>query len=124
MKRKDAFFSALAGVLLVLIFPRLNLWVLAWVSLVPLLAAADGKQGAAGFKLGWLAGTIFHAGLVYWVTVSMTLYGKLPLAVSVPILLVFAAFLGLFTGLPVWGACFVQQRRGWSFGDHPRMPAA
>ena len=115
MKRKDAFFAALAGALLVLIFPRLNLWVLAWVSLVPLLAAADGKQGAAGFKLGWLAGTIFHAGLVYWVTVSMTLYGKLPFAVSVPILLVFAAFLGLFTGLPVWGACFVQQRRGWSF---------
>ncbi len=115
MKRKDAFFAALAGALLVLIFPRLNLWVLAWVSLVPLLAAADGKQGAAGFKLGWLAGTIFHAGLVYWVTVSMTMYGKLPFAVSVPILLVFAAFLGLFTGLPVWCACFVQQRRGWSF---------
>jgi apolipoprotein N-acyltransferase len=115
MKQKDAFFAALAGVLLVLIFPRLNLWVLAWLSLVPLLAAADGKQGAAGFKLGWLAGTLFHAGLVYWVTVSMTLYGKLPVAVSVPILLVFAAFLGLFTGLPVWGACFVQQRRGWSF---------
>jgi apolipoprotein N-acyltransferase len=115
MKRKDAFFAAFAGALLVLIFPRLNLWPLAWVSLVPLLAAADGKQGAAGFKLGWLAGTLFHTGLVYWVTVSMTVYGKLPFAVSVPILLVFAAFLGLFTGLPVWGACFVQQRRGWSF---------
>ncbi len=115
MKRNDAFFATLAGVLLVLIFPRLNLWVLAWVSLVPLLAVADGKQEAAGFKLGWLAGTVFHAGLVYWVTVSMTLYGKLPFAVSVPILLVFASFLGLFTGLPVWAACYVQQRRGWSF---------
>jgi len=115
MKRTDALFAALAGVLLVLIFPRLNLWLLAWVSLVPLLAAADGKNCAAGFKLGWVAGTVFHAGLVYWVTVSMTLYGKLPFAVSIPILLVFAACLGLFTGLPVWGACFVQQRRGWGF---------
>ena len=115
MKRNDRALAALAGVLLVLIFPRLNLWLLAWVSLVPLLAAADGKDCAAGFKLGWVAGTVFHVGLVYWVTVSMTLYGKLPFAVSVPILLVFAAFLGLFTGLPVWGACFVQQRRGWSF---------
>ena len=115
MKKNDAFFAALAGLLLILIFPKLNLWLLAWVSLVPLLAAADGKQEAAGFKLGWITGTIFHAGLVYWITVSMTLYGKLPFAVSVPILLAFAALLGLFTGLTVWAACFVQQRRGWSF---------
>ncbi len=115
MKRTDALLAAISGLLLTLIFPRLNLWLVAWVGLAPLLAAADGKTGAAGFKLGWISGVIFHTGLVYWVTVSMTTYGKLPLAVSIPILLAFAAFLGLFTGLPVWAACLLQQRRGWGF---------
>ncbi len=116
MKKTDALLAAVSGLLLALIFPRLNLWLLAWVSLVPLLAAADGRSAAAGFKLGWISGAIFHCGLVYWVTVSMTTYGKLPLAASIPILVAFAAFLGLFTGLPLWVACRVQQRRGWSFG--------
>jgi len=115
MKKIDALLAAISGLLLAVIFPRLNLWLIAWVSLVPLLAAADGKAGAAGFKLGWISGAIFHVGLVYWVTVSMTTYGKLPQAVSIPILLAFAAFLGLFTGLPLWAACSVQQRRGWGF---------
>lgn len=115
MKTTDVLLAAVSGLLLALVFPRLNLWPLAWVSLVPLLAAADGKSAAAGFKLGWVAGAVFHLGLVYWVTVSMTTYGKLPLAASLPILLAFAAFLGLFTGLPLWAACFAQQRSAWSF---------
>ena len=116
MKKADALYAAVSGLLLVIIFPRLNLWPLAWVSLVPLLAASEGKSGAGGFKLGWVCGAVFHAGLVYWITVSMTTYGKLPLAASIPILLAFAAFLGLFTGLPLWAACHAQQRRGWGFG--------
>jgi apolipoprotein N-acyltransferase len=82
---------------------------------VPLLAAAGDKEPFRGFLLGCIAGAVFHVGLIYWITVSMTLYGGLPWYCSIPILLLFSLFLGLFTGLPLYVSCYVQRHLGWGF---------
>jgi apolipoprotein N-acyltransferase len=49
--------------------------------------------------LGTVTGTIFYAGSSYWITYSMHNYGEVPLWLCYIILVIFAATLGVFTGL-------------------------
>ncbi len=98
-----------SGLLLILCFPSVSAGALAWVSLVPLLAAVRGRTGMQGFILGCLAGTVFHCGLVYWVVVSMTRYGGVPLVVSIAALLALSVFLSLFIAVPVGFCCFLAR---------------
>ena len=111
--------AALSGLLQVLIFPRPNLVWLCWVALAPLLVAllrarradaaellqADAPSPLAparvwqGFWLGWLSGTIFYLGSCYWVYPVMHLFGGLPRAVSLLLLVLFSLYIGLHHAL-------------------------
>ncbi len=108
MNKKDFILAAFSGVLLILIFPSPNIQWLGWICLVPLLAAAHKKDPVQGFLLGCLSGSIFQCGLIYWVTVSMTQYGNLPVVLSIGILILFSIFLSLFIAIPVYLCCYVQ----------------
>jgi apolipoprotein N-acyltransferase len=112
MKVKDYVLASISGLLLIASFPRWDLFILAWVSLVPLLYAVRGKDAAQGCILGAVTGLVFNLGLVYWVTVSMTTYGKMNAALSVLVLILLAAYLSLFIGGPVWCSCYVERRQG------------
>ncbi len=57
------FFSA--G-LLILAFPRTDLWILAWGGLIPLMFVLDGKKPWAAFRSAYLCGFLFFAGTLYW----------------------------------------------------------
>ena len=46
-----------SGLFLPLSFPKSDLGLLAWIALVPLHWALDGKTKAQAFWIGWLAGT-------------------------------------------------------------------
>ncbi|MCX8045181.1 MAG: apolipoprotein N-acyltransferase [Desulfobacterota bacterium] len=101
------------GVLMAAASPGINFHLLAWICLVPLLMVVNKQPCRSGLLLGWLAGFIFHLGLIYWVVVSMTVYGGLPWYGAVPVLLLFSAFLGLFTAVPISLCCAVRSRAGW-----------
>ena len=65
--------AALSGLLLTLSFPNLLVprpaWfqpLVAFVALVPLLAALKGKTPRQGFGLGWLAGLLFFGLMSHW----------------------------------------------------------
>lgn len=112
MKVKDYLLASFSGLLLILSFPQWNLSTLAWVGIVPLLYAVRGKDAAQGCILGAMTGLVFNLGLVYWVTVSMTTYGKLNAALAVMVLMLFAVYLSLFIATPVWCSCYVERRQG------------
>ena len=64
--------SAVSGVLLAVAFPRLGWFPMAWVALVPLLAAAAGNAGiwrTAG--LFFLAGWVFHTIYLQWLMANI-----------------------------------------------------
>src|SRR5438034_7813590 len=87
----------LASVLLVLSFPDFNLWPLAWVALVPLLAViARRPRPLQAFLLGWLSGSIFFYATCHWLTFSMINYGGLPAWICYLLLIPGALGLGLF----------------------------
>ena len=98
-RRSDVFLALLSGVLTTGAFPNVGLAPLAWVSLVPLLAAVNGNDTRRSFCLGVAAGFAHYLTLLYWVAYTMRTYGHLPLVLCLPILFLLAAYLGLYSGL-------------------------
>ncbi len=56
-----------SGGLLVLCFPKFDLWPLAWVALVPLFCALEGRGPGRAFLLGHAAGVAFFTGIFWWI---------------------------------------------------------
>ena len=99
---RDAILACTSGVFLVLSFPRFDLGFLAWVALVPLLIALDGKSPRAAFGLSYATGMVFFVGLFSWIS-------------TVPDWNLVDGFLTKIVYLPqyvsLWGLAFVWIRR-------------
>jgi apolipoprotein N-acyltransferase len=94
--------AAASGLLLTASFPKLEWEFLAWIALVPFgLALRKLKPGEA-FWFGWITGGVHFLSLLYWLVPTIRIYGKLPAALSVFILLIFCGFLALFFALTAW----------------------
>ena len=88
-----------SGVLLFLSFPRYGSAVVAWFALVPLLLAVRSASPLKAFGLGWLAGFTGYVGILYWIVHVVVHYGRLPVAVGIPVMLLLAAYLGLYVSI-------------------------
>jgi apolipoprotein N-acyltransferase len=134
----DAALALLSGLLLALSFPLTNTFTglpwLAWVALVPLglaifpsaTASNSPKAGPArAFRLGWLSGTAAYLAILVWVIVVMQTYGRLPILVSLLLLFLLAAYVGLYVGLFAAGWHWLDERRPrWSWLLAPMLWAA
>jgi apolipoprotein N-acyltransferase len=91
--------AMLSGVLLVLAFPRIEWYLLAWVALVPLLSLLYDRGPFSAFKAGILCGFVYFFGTTYWIYHSIHAYGSAPLVVSLLVVGILALYLSLYTGL-------------------------
>ena len=92
--------TGISTALLILSFPDFDLYLLAWISLAPVLVAIARRP--APFRaliLGWAMGTVFFYTTCYWLTYSMTHYGGLPPVVAYLLLIPGAMVTGVFPGL-------------------------
>lgn len=89
----------LSGILTALAYPPINLWPLAWFSLIPLLIKAKSLTFAVAFRRGWWGGLIFNAALLYWIALNTGAEKPIAIASFLGMLLVFPLYWGLFTGL-------------------------
>jgi apolipoprotein N-acyltransferase len=96
MRRRDLLAAALTGVLLVVAFPKADLWPIAFVALVPLLVVLRGAGWRAAAKLGFATGLVFFVGSLYWVASTVVNYGGLPWVVAAGVLLLLAGYLSIF----------------------------
>jgi apolipoprotein N-acyltransferase len=92
--------TAISTGLLILSFPNFDSYLLAWISLVPLLLVI-ARRPSPGFALilGWAMGTVFFYVTCYWLTYSMVHYGGLPTIVAYLLLIPGALVVGIFPGL-------------------------
>ncbi len=109
MNNRSLLLAAASGVLLAATFPVIQLSLLAWGALVPLLIALRGQTVKKGFLLGGLSGVIFFAGTVHWVTNSVHFYGNIPLIPASLITLLLCVYLALYPAL--FGAAVVRVRQ-------------
>ena len=99
--------AGLSGLLLLLSFPKFDLSLLAWIGLVPLLVALEGRGAGAAFLLANVSGLVFFVGIFAWIF-QVQAYNLLD---EVALALYLAQFFGLWglglgwlrarTGLPV-----------------------
>jgi apolipoprotein N-acyltransferase len=109
-------------VLLNLCFPLagpLPAWraVFAWVGAAPLLLALVASDAGRrplwrGFFTGWVFGVPWYAINCYWIYQTMYLYGGLPAAAALGILLLYSLIMGLYYGLFGWLIAFVRHATG------------
>ena len=114
-KGTDSFFSSEArkrvcplllclasAVLLVLAFPKTDIWIFSWIGLIPFMYALEGKSPAAAFRTGYFCGILFFAGTLYWfihMAASAGIPGFLSFLAVVFIVLYLAVYFGLFAFL-------------------------
>ncbi len=91
--------AVLSGALVALSFPDFELWPLAWVAFVPLLAGLERSSPARSFLLGWIAGLVAHLVGFYWIAGPLVRFGGLPLAAAVPLYFLYCAWGGCGLGL-------------------------
>lgn len=94
--------ALLSGALGVFAFSPFDYWPLALVSLFGLFAATQHASPALAAKRGfvWAMG-LFLPGL-WWIHVSMTLFGGLPLPAAFFLVALLAAYLSLYTAAALW----------------------
>jgi len=105
--RRDYLLAAVSGALLALSFPKADLSPLAWVAFVPLFLACGNKSARKAGKLGLAAGLVGYCGILYWINIVVTTYGKLPIPVSICVYLILVVYLALYPA-----AVFYLMRRG------------
>jgi apolipoprotein N-acyltransferase len=92
--------SLVTSLLLLLSMPgRFGWWPLIFIALIPLLAFAARKGPRLSFSAGLLTGFFYHAGMLYWIVIVLGRYGGLPLALSLPSMLLLAVCMGMYTAL-------------------------
>lgn len=108
----DGIAAVASSILLILSFPSLGYWPLAWLGLVPLLVVIALRPcPGRSFFLGWLTGAVFFYGSCYWLTYSMIHYGGIPRWAAYLLLAPVPIFVGLFHG--VFALVLARAIRAW-----------
>ncbi|MFQ5894306.1 MAG: apolipoprotein N-acyltransferase [Nitrospinota bacterium] len=116
MRVQDFASAAVTGGLLALTFPRFDLEPLAWVALVPLLLALDGKAPAQSFLLGLVAGIVHYGVTLSWVVNTLVSYGRLPPLTAWAVLFLLVTYMAAYLGLFGWGLALIARaspQRRW-----------
>ncbi len=107
--------AGLSGVLLIVCQPPVSLFFLAYVALVPLFAALKDGEHRHNFTVGFIAGVVSYAGLVYWVVVAMHGFGGMSIPLSLFALLLLVLYLALYTGCFTFCVSYLDARLGVPF---------
>jgi apolipoprotein N-acyltransferase len=97
---RSIFFAVLSGIFLICSFPKFGVGLLAWVAFIPLfLALHTTDQPFKAAIWGFLAGIVFHIGLLYWISQVIVMYGYLPLYIGISAMVLLSFYLSLYFAL-------------------------
>jgi len=97
-KWQNLLLAAISSFLLILSFPDFEFYFLAWVGLLPLVLAIyrERETPVRAMIAGWVFGTIFFIGTVWWLTYSPINYGGFPPWLAYTLLVGVCAYVGIF----------------------------
>ncbi len=105
-----ALVAVAAGVLWALCFQRQPLSLASWFALAPLFFLLAGPKPT--FYL-WLHGLVFWLVSVPWIATTLEIFGQMPRAVAVLLLILAAAYLALYQAAFGWLAARIWRLEGW-----------
>lgn len=109
----------ISSFLLILSYPEFDFWGLAWIGLIPMMFALDGKKKMEAFKIGYAAGILFFSGTLYWFIYSASSAGLpafLGIFAVVPMVLYLALYWGFFAVMYVG---FSKRSENWKLVLYP-----
>lgn len=107
------FFGAVAIVLSVAPW---NLFPLAFIGLIPVLAVTRVVSDGVAFRRAWLFGIFVNLGGFPWVMDLVVRFGEMPPIVGFVMLILLALQQGLIPAIAFWLARKVERGLGWRFG--------
>ena len=114
-----AFPMALPWISIEPIDPAGHLEVVAWIALVPVLAALDRIRSFRGALLaGWVAGVAFFTATIWWIEHAMTSFGGVSLPLALLALALLVAYMALHWALALGLAWLARQRLGGPWALH------
>lgn len=114
--RTSPFWPAVLGAVYALTFAPgpLPEWGLAWVQLMTLAVLGHWAFSQTPKQAGWIGlvfGTVSFAVGLYWLTISMHVYGHMALPLAWLALLLFSLYLGLYPALACWATAWLLRDR-------------
>ncbi|MEX2270209.1 MAG: apolipoprotein N-acyltransferase [Vicinamibacterales bacterium] len=100
--------------LLALSFPKFGHPAPGWIALAPLIIAiglpGSRASSRAPILLGFVTGTVYFAGTLYWLVGTMRTFGDLPVAAAVGVCALLVLFLAFYVALFGWvlGRAFIR----------------
>ena len=91
--------AIISGILLILCFPTIDLFLIAWIALVPFLLSLYDKKPKQAFKAGIFLGMPYFFGTLYWIYHSINHYGGISLVTSIAIVILLCFYLSLYIGI-------------------------
>ncbi len=95
---KKIFLCVLSAILIILSFPKMSFWFLAWISLVPLFLAIQNEKPLRSFLYGIFTGLMTYLGILYWLIPTFSAAGE-PKIIGILVLLFLSFYLALYYGL-------------------------
>lgn len=89
----------ISGLLLVLCYPTIDLFPVAWIALIPFLLSLYDKKPKQAFKTGIVLGIPYFFGTLYWIYHSINHYGGISLITSFVIVILLCLYLSLYIGI-------------------------
>jgi apolipoprotein N-acyltransferase len=113
--------AAVAGLALAQAYPPLDWSLLAWISLVPLVVIALGREPRAAFGWGWLGGFAFFLVLLRWLNFTFQTFSAIPWPLTVGPTALLAGYCALWVGVVTALAAWIARRLGarWALGSVP-----
>jgi len=102
--------AVISGLALAAAFPKVDLSLLAWIALVPLLYAIEGESPRRVFFYAWIQGFACYVASVYWIAITLHSFTSLPVYQAIAPMLLLAAVLALFTAVSFAVAVFITAR--------------
>jgi apolipoprotein N-acyltransferase len=99
-----------SGLALGLAFPKFDLNLLAWVALVPLLLAIEGRRLRAVFGYSLIQGFVFYLVTLYWIVVPLHTFAGVAMWIAVGPMLLLVVVEALFIGATMVAGVFVTRR--------------
>ena len=106
--------AILGGVLGFLGYVGFDQFYLEWICLVPVLWAMSGQTPGRAFLIGWLAGTVGHAGGFYWIVTMLRQFADAPWPLATGGLLLLASANALVFAVWAWATRLICRDTGWS----------
>src|SRR4030042_27696 len=96
---KNYALASISGLLLILCFPTIDLFGLAWIALVPFLLSLYDRKPKQAFMTGLFFGIPYFFGTLYWIYHSINHYGGIPFVASIAIVVLLCFYLSLYMGI-------------------------